>query len=1248
MTIFRLLTDSLRHYWRTNLAVVLGVIAATAVIGGALIVGDSVRDSLRQMSLDRLGGVDYALTGQRFFRQELADDLAVELSDAIVAPVIILPASATHEEGDTLSRATNISVYGSNQKLWHIWDNYGVEQVFEEHASADELGDAINRGMADVFGRLMREMRDELIFDKNQLVINRRLADALQVDHGDEISLLVEIPAAIPRDSLLGDRNETVTEVTMAVGAIAEDETPPGRFGLNPAQQLPMNAFISLDALQQAIGLQHQPVSRRNPTEKQARVNAMFVQLPPLKSHIESLELQDLNRRLASHVKQQDLALRLVTNEKHGYLSLESDQMILDNAVAKAARQAAGELSPSPLSIASVENGKMVLTPLPDLDVRRSPVLVYLLNELWNPDDAEQFSMYSIAAGINFADESPFGPFEYVDGGPAQGTSEGGEIEVVINDWLAEDLGIGVGDRFDTKYQEVGDRGELPELEQSFKVAGIVKLAGPAADPGFSPEVEGITDAETFGDWRQPFPMQLDRVTSRDEDYWDEHKTTPKVFLRLEDAQRLWQSRYGNLTSYRIAPSDETPLTDLAADFERRFLSLITGGTFKLDDEVESGSRALMAPQVDAHAPPSGLVFQPVRQQGLAAASGTTDFTGLFIGFSFFLILASMLLIGLLFRLGIERRVSELGLLSAVGMSPKQVRRLFLLEGCVLTLVGGLLGCLAAVGYAALMIYGLKTWWFGAIGTKFLYLSVQPLSLIGGFVIAAVVAMLAIWWALRQTRGISTRELLAGTSEPSLDAAQKQQRGRRAGVTAAVAWGLALCLLGATLAGVVPQSEAFGGFNWRVVTFFLVGVAALVGSLALLAWWLDADRAAAVQGRGVMGMIRLGLRNAARHRGRSVLTASLIASATFVIVAVAAGRRNPAVEAPVRASGNGGFTLVAETSTPIRYDLNTEKGRAQAEMDVSDENAKRQLEQMRVMPFRVKPGENASCLNLYQTQLPTILGVPEDVIRMMSEEGRFKFADTPSDDPWTLLTVEHTDHRIPVLGDMNTLLYSLHKGIGDLVHVPPGDNPGGTLQIEGMLDGSVFQGVLLMSEANFFKLFPDQTGFQYFLIEADPAQASELSTLLETQLADAGFDAERVSDRLADFLAVQNTYLSTFQTLGGLGLLLGTLGLATVMLRNVLERRGELALLRAVGFRAGHVAWLVLCENAFVMLWGLGAGALAALLAMTPHLMSTGADVPWVGLQVLLLGVFAVGMLAALFAVREAVRTPILATLRSE
>src|SRR5690606_38442226 len=147
------------------------------------------------------------------------------------------------------------------------------------------------------------------------------------------------------------------------------------------------------------------------------------------------------------------------------------------------------------------------------------------------------------------------------------------------------------------------------------------------------------------------------------------------------------------------------------------------------------------------------------------------------------------------------------------------------------------------------------------------------------------------------------------------------------------------------------------GFNWRTVSFFIVGIALLVGSLSLLAAWLDAAETRESAQSGVRNILGLGLRNAARHRGRSVFTASLIAAATFVIVAVAAGRRNPAVEEPVNHAGNGGFVLLAEASTPILYDLNAPQGRADAAFDVTDPEDEALLEQMRVMPFRVRPGE---------------------------------------------------------------------------------------------------------------------------------------------------------------------------------------------------------------------------------------------------------------------------------------------------
>ena len=303
---------------------------------------------------------------------------------------------------------------------------------------------------------------------------------------------------------------------------------------------------------------------------------------------------------------------------------------------------------------------------------------------------------------------------------------------------------------------------------------------------------------------------------------------------------------------------------------------------------------------------------------------------------------------------------------------------------------------------------------------------------------------------------------------------------------------------------------------------------------------------------------------------------------------------------------------------------------------------------MHVVPFRVKPGEDASCLNLFQTKVPTILGVPQSLI----DDDRFVFASGSwkvlNETPPASGSATTSEAPIPVLGDMNTLMFSLHKQVGQTISIPNEDSPQHQLVVKGMFQDSIFQGVLVMSEENFLKLFPEQKGFQYFLIDVPPADAEAASSLLETQLSEYGFDAEPVAERLTRFLSVQNTYLSTFQTLGGLGLLLGTFGLATVMLRNVLERQSELALLRAVGFRRESVAAIVLWESAFILLCGLAAGTGSAFVATSPNFFIRGANLPWGSLTVLLSLVFATGMLASITAVATAVRLPIVTTLRGD
>ena len=136
--------------------------------------------------------------------------------------------------------------------------------------------------------------------------------------------------------------------------------------------------------------------------------------------------------------------------------------------------------------------------------------------------------------------------------------------------------------------------------------------------------------------------------------------------------------------------------------------------------------------------------------------------------------------------------------------------------------------------------------------------------------------------------------------------------------------------------------------------------------------------------------------------------------------------------------------------------------------------------------------------------------------------------------------------------------------------------------------------------------------------------------------------------RLADFMAVENTYLGIFQALGGLGLLLGSLGLGIVVLRNVLERRQELALLQAVGFRPSLLQRLVLSEHWLLVVLGLILGLGAALLAVLPALPLTAGEAPSGAMSLTLVALAIAGIFWCWLATRAALRGPLLDALRKE
>jgi ABC-type antimicrobial peptide transport system permease subunit len=187
-----------------------------------------------------------------------------------------------------------------------------------------------------------------------------------------------------------------------------------------------------------------------------------------------------------------------------------------------------------------------------------------------------------------------------------------------------------------------------------------------------------------------------------------------------------------------------------------------------------------------------------------------------------------------------------------------------------------------------------------------------------------------------------------------------------------------------------------------------------------------------------------------------------------------------------------------------------------------------------------------------------------------------------------------------------------------------------------------------MAELPFIRTFPEWEGYRFFLADVPTSRTAGVSEILEARLSDFGVDAGLTAERLAAFHRVEYTYLSTFQALGGLGLVLGTLGLGAVLLRNVLERRRELAVLRALGYRRSDFFVMVVAENVFLLMCGLAAGTGSALLAIAPTLLDRGGQLPAASLVVLLLGVMVTGLMASIGATAAALRSPLLPALRSE
>ena len=768
MPLYRLVLANLIYHRRINLAVMLGVATATAVLTGALLVGDSVRGSLQQLVLGRLGRVDHVLVAQQFFRGDLVEQVVSQPGFArhysAAAGLLMVQGSLKNQEhGDVVS---GVSVIGCQPSFWNFGDGGPAESPIGK-----------------------------------QIVLNARLASAefLNVKVGEFIVLQIGRPSEIPADSPLGRKIETVRRRTYKVSEIIASEGL-GRFGLSPSQQLPNNAFVQLKSLQDLL-------------DADGKLNAIVVSA---KSGDDTSA--DVLDAVVPKLADYGLQLAAVSHPANPespvlYYDLTSLRMMLDEITLDAAQQA--------------WKGRAV-----------QPAITYLANWITAGDRKIPYSTVTAIDSIAI-----LGPLVAADGEPIVLADD----EIVLNDWAATDLQVEPGAEIKlTFFEPETTHGQVTERTETFRLKSVVPVGGAgrprtlAGDARLTPELKGVTDQESIDDWDPPFPYDSRRVRDQDEDYWDEFRATPKAFVSLAAGRRMWSSRFGDTTSLRVAAGD-----GLAAETLRNAGK--TAGGAGVPPAVRSRDgrttntevidlTTLSADLQSQLAATGPLRFRAVKQQSLQAASGTTPFGVLFLGFSMFLIAAAVMLVVLLFRLGVDGRAAEIGLLLAVGFRRRTVLKVLLLEALVVADVGALVGVAGGVGYAAMMLVGLRSWWLDAVTTPFLQLDWTVLSLVLGYVCGLVASVMAITWSLWRWRHSAIRPLLAGDTGDSGLSSVRAGGWRRWAVVAALA--VAGLLIPAALG---QQGELQAGL------FFFAGALALsAGLLGVSVLLRDSGRRSAV------------------------------------------------------------------------------------------------------------------------------------------------------------------------------------------------------------------------------------------------------------------------------------------------------------------------------------------------------------------------------------------------------------------
>jgi putative ABC transport system permease protein len=1176
---------------RLTALTVAGLIVGSAMVTGSLAVGDSMKHGVVEQVYANLGAVDEVIHSDGLFNEMIFDSVSADPSVAAatdgLAPLLILGGSVRQGASGPVESSVNIVGYNG------LFYSFGNFQTLDGGSLTPEVA-------------------------PGEAIINQKLADALDASAGSSLRITTRSPE-FSVESIYSSFTKQVS-IDLSVLMVVKDGGM-GRFSLSSGGTIAQNVFANLSYLQQAIGAP-------------SYINTIVVS--NIGDDREGVKTSgDATSRLQIAIDEavgfRDLRFNIIASS---YVRIENENVFFDERYVDAVGAMIG-------SVAGMENV--------------SALTSYFVN---NISFGAVSIPYSTVTGLNPHADYAFGAFtDNITKSPIIGGIQ--DNEIIITNYTAARLGARVGDTVSLNYSVYTSTFRQVYRNATFAVKHVVDLTGKALDPDIMPPFPGIKGKASCVDW-DPTWVSGDEMRSQmsyaDLDYWLLYGGTPKAYITLDKAKGLWVNDLGNITTIKVKG---TNLPQLRSDISSRLNATILGGD-------------------------AGLSVLPVKANGIESAEGVQLLTETFLSFGVVVMISGIILAVALVGMVMEGRRREIGVLKTIGMKRVQVTRTFAIEAFLVSVISSAVGILVGLLIAFLCILLTNAFWSNIVEGTTVRLYFTPDTVVVGFVAGFLVSFFAfvlsahkisgqlLATALREHGGWRSKRTLApalillggivmiGSNFMPIDFPTGSAvflAGAalmffslpwvawtpRLRVYLLLTWSIALIVLAIVISFIVASTSESVPF----VLFFASGfaiIAALIGvlSVGLRRIASGLSRILTIAGANG-GTLRIAFLTPAKKVGRTCLAVSLFAIVIFTYLGLSVNIQGQQANIDNMVVRQGaGYDVMGESSISVRFDLGNQTDRASNGIVNFPANSS-------VVQFLTYGQIGGSCSNLKKNLPPRLIGANESF--MLDSLLRFQAPASGGQSTWDALETVEADGAIPAIGDSNTVVWILGKGVGD--HITIADERGNEVQlvIVGITENSIFPGSVFISEGNINRLYPTTAEYRLFLFKTPDPPA--MVSYLESKMQAYGMDGTLVEDLARSNLSVEWSYMGLFQALLLLGLLVGIFGLAVSSARAVEERKAEIGILRAIGFGRSMVMNSLLLESVYTASLGAIIGIVAGLLTSflffgRGTLLSNNVAIPWLAMLLIVIVVDATALFAAIIPANRAASMHPVDALRKE